>query len=359
MVVLNKHIHIFINFSVVGLREFRSWFMKGKSAGPGRSALKSKLKNVTFTENFPSLQVVEAYLDPTVETSREAFSWAMPNATALIEFAREKFGWTKLKTEEILNPVLKKLQETTHQKTIKDYFKTKFTVNSGELEKKMSKRVKTAITNMGKDPSEVLVEDLQEDLKKQPRKKRVKKTVCDTVAPEFSGLESSTTSTKLAEPSRRKVKLEKLKADKVDSIVEKVSDKTEEKPDSVSDKIDAIRRRRKLKDAKAGVDLKKPKVVKEKLTQEAVGVIPSELRQDEEVNLLSEVLVESSQKVEDIDKEMREKLKNIQTNASRVSKRQSTANDHDATFFSSYFILLIHFFLFVYYLIFIGPNFLV
>lgn len=298
--------------------------MKGKSAGPGRSALKSKLKNVTFTENFPSLQVVEAYLDPTVETSREAFSWATPNATALIEFAREKFGWTKLKTEEILNPVLKKLQEATHQKTIKDYFKTKFTVNSGELEKKMSKRVKTAITNMGKDPSEVLVEELQEDLKKQPRKKRVKKTVCDTVAPEFSGLESGTTSTKLAEPSRRKVKLEKLKANKVDEKTEKsrnsVSDKTEEKPDSVSDKIDAIRRRRKLKDAKAGVDLKKPKVVKEKLTQEAVGVIPSELRQDEEVNLLSEVLVQSSQKVEDIDKEMREKLKNMQSNASRVSK---------------------------------------
>lgn len=322
--------------------------MKGKSAGPGRSALKSKLKNVTFTENFPSLQVVEAYLDPTVETSREAFSWAAPNASALIEFAREKFGWTKLKTEEILNPVLKKLQEATHQKTIKDYFKTKFTVHSDELEKKMSKRVKTAITNMGRDPSEVLVEELQEDLKKQPRKKRVKKAVCDTVAPEFSGLESGTTSTKLAEPSRRKVKLDKLKADKIDKTLigeetEKdlnLSDKTSEKPDSVSDKIDAIRRRRKLKDAKAGVDLKKPKVVKEKLTVEADGAIPCELRQDEEVNLLSEVLVQSSQKVEDIDKEMREKLKNIQTNALRVSKEQTTANDSNAT--NTFYRKIIH-----------------
>lgn len=300
-------------------------------------------------------------MDPSVETSREAFSWASPNATALIEFAREKFGWTKLKTEEILNPVLKKLQEATHQKTIKDYFKTKFTVHSGELEKKMSKRVKTAITNMGRDPSEVLVEELQEDLKKQPRKKRVRKAPCDTVAPEFSGLDSGTTSTKLPEPSRGKVKLDKLNktsdliGEKTENISNSVADKTVEKPDSVSDKIDAIRRRRKLKDAKAGVDLKKPKVVKEKITIEAVGVIPSELRQDEEVNLLSEVLVQSSQKVEDIDKELKEKLKNMQANASKVSKEQFTAKDSNAIFLSGYYYLnlLIHFLLIV---CFFGEN---
>lgn len=115
-----------------GLKEFKSWFTKGKSAGPGRSALKGKLKNVGFSENFPSIQVVQAYLDPKVENSKEAFSWGKPNALALLQYARDKFGWTTTKAEDVLNPVLKRLAESKHQKSIRDYFKTNFKINSGK-----------------------------------------------------------------------------------------------------------------------------------------------------------------------------------------------------------------------------------
>lgn len=133
-----------------GLAEFRKWLNGGKTPGPGRTLLKNKLKNVVLSESFPSLQVVQAYLEPTVETSREAFSWAKPDVVGLIDFAKEKFGWSKTKSEEILNPVLKRLNETRIQTSIKDYFKTSFK-RVAELEKPMSKRVKQAIDKIGKE----------------------------------------------------------------------------------------------------------------------------------------------------------------------------------------------------------------
>ncbi|CAH1183769.1 unnamed protein product [Phaedon cochleariae] len=153
---------------ISGLREFRSWFTKGKTGGPSRSTLKNKLKNITFSDNFPSLQVVQAYLEPTVENSKEKFSWDKPDAVALALFAKEKFGWGSRKTEEILNPVIKRLEENRSQKSIREYFKTKFKVDSGDLNEKMSNRVKTAIGRFGKSKEELITEDMEE-LEKEKR----------------------------------------------------------------------------------------------------------------------------------------------------------------------------------------------
>ncbi|KAG5876721.1 hypothetical protein JTB14_015510 [Gonioctena quinquepunctata] len=154
---------------ISGLKEFRSWFSKGKSSGPGRATLKNKLKNITFTDNFPSLQVIQAYLDPKVETSEERFSWGKPDVVSLTLFAREKFGWGSKKTDEILNPVIKRMEENRSQKSIREFFKTKFKVDSGEAEGKMSKRVKTAIGRFGKTQEELIAEEMEE-LEKEQRK---------------------------------------------------------------------------------------------------------------------------------------------------------------------------------------------
>lgn len=64
-----------------------------------------------FLSGFPSLAVADAYLHPKVDESKEAFSWGLPDLTSLRDFARQKFGWTKTKTDEILLPVVKKLDE--------------------------------------------------------------------------------------------------------------------------------------------------------------------------------------------------------------------------------------------------------
>lgn len=146
-----------------GLKEFKSWYLKGKTGGSSRSSLKNKLKNLTFVDNFPSCQVVEAYLDPKIETSRTPFSWSKPDITGLTVFAKEKFGWTMKKIEDILNPVLKKLEENRSQTFIKDYFKTKLKVDAKNIiDGRVSKRVKSAISRIGKSHDELIAEEMIE-----------------------------------------------------------------------------------------------------------------------------------------------------------------------------------------------------
>lgn len=147
------------------LRKFREWFHNGKQ--DGKSVLKSKLKNIEIFEGFPSVNVLRAYLEPTIDDSTEPFTWGQIDNESLIELARTKLGWTRLKTEEILNPVIKRLNEKK-QSTIKDYFKLqmKKTVFDNQ---KLSKRVQKAVGRMGG-------EEMEEEKVKKPRKRPAKKS---------------------------------------------------------------------------------------------------------------------------------------------------------------------------------------
>uniref|UniRef100_A0A182K3J7 Uncharacterized protein n=1 Tax=Anopheles christyi TaxID=43041 RepID=A0A182K3J7_9DIPT len=138
-----------------GLRKFRDWWHHGRNGVAGtRISLKSKLKNIDIGEGFPSTCVVEAYLQPTVDYSEEEFSWGYPDADRLRDYAREKFGWNQTKTNDILLPVLKRLDERKSQSSIKNYFKVQSAVGHNRL--KVSKRVQHAVDTMaGKiDPNE-------------------------------------------------------------------------------------------------------------------------------------------------------------------------------------------------------------
>lgn len=162
---------------VSGLKEFRRWLSDNKCLGIGRTALRSKLRNVNISEGFPNLQVVQAYLQPEVETCRDRFTWGKPDIVGLMDFAREKFGWTKLKSEEILKPVMKKLDDKNIQKTIKDYFSTKHKIDIDLAESKMSKRVKTAVRRMGSnqdksDSDEALNSNKTTTTKRNRRKRK-------------------------------------------------------------------------------------------------------------------------------------------------------------------------------------------
>ncbi|XP_050306629.1 DNA excision repair protein ERCC-5 [Anthonomus grandis grandis] len=316
-----------------GLKEFRSWFTKGKSPGPGRSGLKTKLKNITFSENFPNMQVVLAYLDPTVETSKEPFSWGKPNFGALIQYARDKFGWTKLKCEEVLNPVVKKIEDG-HQKTIKDYFKTKFVVHSDEAEKKMSKRVKSAVTNMGRNPSEIVAEELAEDLKKLPKKRTRRKNKSEGAENNEKAINQTEEKVDIKN-RKRKVKeanSPKELVENVSSVLKKPEEVSEleksatENSVDVSEKINAIRRRRKVKELKAAVDVKKPKVVKE--TVKLVANIPSELQGDEEVSRLVQIVEESELKDEEIHMAMQEKLERLRTKPAEIEVSKPSTSSY-------------------------------
>lgn len=158
--------------------------MSGKCSGTlGKTALRSKLKNIELAENFPSLDVARAYLEPTVDTSSENFTWGAPDKETLIDYARTKLGWTRLKTEELLNPVLKKLSEKK-QSTIKDYFKMQMSKKFNGTEK-LSKRVQKAIEKMENKESDEKQEYPDEEVKpKRSRGKPGKRKLPKATKPE-------------------------------------------------------------------------------------------------------------------------------------------------------------------------------
>lgn len=144
------------------LQTFRNWWQTFKTTAspPGNSArlaLQKKLKNIEMHEGFPNVSVVEAYLSPKVDENKEPLSWGYPDVESLREFARKTFGWTANKTDDILMPVMKKLNEKRTQQSIRNYFNVKSALSLRQI--KVSKRVQNAIDKMtGNLDSEETVE---------------------------------------------------------------------------------------------------------------------------------------------------------------------------------------------------------
>ncbi|KAH8273884.1 hypothetical protein KR044_002902 [Drosophila immigrans] len=133
------------------LVKFRDWWQAHKNSNlpigsSARLSLRKKLKNIELHEGFPSSSVVEAYLSPTVDDNRDAFSWGSPDVESLREFARKSFGWTTSKTDDILMPVMKKINEKKIQGSIRNYFTAKSALRVQQPQ--VSKRVQIAIDKM-------------------------------------------------------------------------------------------------------------------------------------------------------------------------------------------------------------------
>ncbi|KAF2882026.1 hypothetical protein ILUMI_24151 [Ignelater luminosus] len=286
---------------ISGLESFRRWLSGARAVGPGRTTLRNKLKNVVLTESFPSLQVVRAYLEPTIDPSKEPFSWAKPDIPGLMEFARQKFGWQRVKSEEILKPVLKRLNESRIQKTIKDYFQIKHKIDGGEAESKMSKRVKQAIKKIGKERGNSSEEDEETSKKQKPKRKRASKTTkkakiesaenekdISKIADEVTGL-SSDEDIKILKQTRMQSKRKIEDIDKeVKNEIEQLQEQQQAKkpkstidlhkkdviPQKEKDKLDALRSKMKAievfrKSKKGPGYMKKRKVVPRKTKEDA------------------------------------------------------------------------------------------
>ncbi|XP_067127785.1 DNA excision repair protein ERCC-5 homolog [Centruroides vittatus] len=128
------------------LQNFRKWwerFQHGKEL-PKNSTL-VKLQKLELGEGFPSSVVYNAYINPAIDQSAESFSWGHPDLDSLREFAEEKFGWSLKKIDEILLPVMKKINENQTQKRIDSYF----TIQLNKKENLFpSKRLQKAVKKM-------------------------------------------------------------------------------------------------------------------------------------------------------------------------------------------------------------------
>ncbi|XP_036150142.1 DNA repair protein complementing XP-G cells homolog isoform X2 [Monomorium pharaonis] len=132
-----------------GLHNFSSWIKKGMIATPGKTGLRNKLRSIKLDRDFPNQAVVQAYLFPTVDESKETFTWGKPNVVLLCDYTRQKFGWTKGKFDDTIIPVLRKMEENKNQKLLDMYFKAKASPRS--IEPSLSKRVQKALHRLNGD----------------------------------------------------------------------------------------------------------------------------------------------------------------------------------------------------------------
>ncbi|XP_054720176.1 DNA excision repair protein ERCC-5 homolog [Uloborus diversus] len=105
------------------LHKFKEWWNEAKvHANPPKNKIRAKLLKLDLPANFPEDNVVDAYLNPEVDSSAEKFSWGRPDLDALRDYARERFGWNKSKVDDALLPVIKKLNERTTQSHLDSFF---------------------------------------------------------------------------------------------------------------------------------------------------------------------------------------------------------------------------------------------
>ncbi|KAK6623268.1 hypothetical protein RUM43_009120 [Polyplax serrata] len=157
-----------------GLEKFRDWFTgRNKTASP-RHSLKRKIRNTVISSGFPSRAVADAYLHPQVDDSREPFTWAKPNLDLIRKYVKMKMGWSLEKCNNLLLPVVKKMEENTCQSIMEKYFKS-VPKTVGVL----SKRVESAIKRLeGTEESE--------ETNTKPKVKRKRRTVKSKVPTECS-----------------------------------------------------------------------------------------------------------------------------------------------------------------------------
>ncbi|CAI4218589.1 unnamed protein product [Parascedosporium putredinis] len=100
-----------------GLDDFRTWWDDVQCNNRPREAdadkpfrrkfRKSQATKLFLPPGFPSPAVTEAYLEPEVDHSNEAFQWGVPDVEGLRQFLMNTIGWGKARTDEVLLPVVK------------------------------------------------------------------------------------------------------------------------------------------------------------------------------------------------------------------------------------------------------------
>lgn len=93
-------------------------------------------------KSFPSPQVLNAYLNPVVETSEERFSWGVPDMDRLILFLNKHVGWSAEETQKLVQPVLDKLSRgSMHQTRIESFMRFEDSIRFADVRSKRLREV--------------------------------------------------------------------------------------------------------------------------------------------------------------------------------------------------------------------------
>ena len=124
----------------------RKWHDEAKAI-PGQkqpNKLRTHLAKLKIPTNFPSQLVVDAYLKPDIDTSTEEFTWSIPNLDLIRKYITTKLSWSQKKIDDDILPIIKRLNETSTQSSIENFFHYETTSSFN----KQSKRMKNAICNL-------------------------------------------------------------------------------------------------------------------------------------------------------------------------------------------------------------------
>ncbi|XP_078481929.1 DNA excision repair protein ERCC-5-like isoform X2 [Ciona intestinalis] len=153
------------------LVQFKQWWDDAHAQvkpPTSEAKIKTELRRLNVPQNFPSKLVVEAYLKPRVNESKDKFVWGMPDLSGIRDYLTERLHWTRNKIDEELLPVLKKSAERAAQKQT---YITSFAMKTNPLPRKQtkkSKRVMRALTPLVK-----LEEEVESKPPKRGRKKKI------------------------------------------------------------------------------------------------------------------------------------------------------------------------------------------
>jgi 5'-3' exonuclease len=128
-----------------GLRQFKEWSRLvsladkeppgGEADSMATSAVRRRFcwkhrnmkRNWEIHDSFPSQLVIDAYMRPDVDESKQPFTWNAVDAPGLAKFCLDKFAWGADKFDDAIGPVLKQMVAfrtgAPSQTVIEDFFK--------------------------------------------------------------------------------------------------------------------------------------------------------------------------------------------------------------------------------------------
>ena len=110
------------------LEEFKQWCAKVQHAtaktleGQLTTPFRRKFKNTAqkrlfLPTHFPDTRVDQAYLQPEVDSNPEEFAWGVPDLDKLRSFLMTTIGWSQERTDEILVPIIRTLNQQEKEGT--------------------------------------------------------------------------------------------------------------------------------------------------------------------------------------------------------------------------------------------------
>ncbi|KAM9021553.1 DNA excision repair protein ERCC-5-like [Ara ararauna] len=154
------------------LLKFAEWWNEAQKnkklrPNPRDTKVKKKLRDLQLSSGFPNPAVAEAYLNPVVDETRGSFIWGKPDVEQIREFCQNRFGWTRVKTDEILLPVMKQLDLQQTQLRIDSFFR----LEQHEKIAIKSQRLRRAVTCLKRKEKEA-ADDVQEIELKEPEERK-------------------------------------------------------------------------------------------------------------------------------------------------------------------------------------------